>query len=173
MEGLLSQLGVVASFEECSDESLYSTKQAAIVIGGNRLGVVGELHPRVLESFDIAEAAYLFDINLVTLLPFTMGHKMFKPVPRFPAIVRDMALIVDAGIANQKVMDIIKSFPLVEGVIIFDVYSGEQVPRGKKSLAYRITFQSTTHTLTDDEVNRIQQQLLDKLSHDLGAVLRG
>ncbi|MFC2024865.1 phenylalanine--tRNA ligase subunit beta [Chloroflexota bacterium] len=173
VEGLLSQLDVEANFEECSDESLHSTKQAAIVIAGNRLGVVGELHPKVLESFDIAEAAYLFEIDLVTLLPFAMGHKMFQPVPRFPAIVRDMALIVDAGIANQKVMDIIKSFSLIEQVAIFDVYSGEQVPQGKKSLAYRITFQSPTHTLTDGEVNKIQQQILDKLAKELGAVLRG
>lgn len=171
-EGLLSQLGVEASFEQCSDKSLHSTKQAAIVIGGNRLGVVGELHPKVLQSFEVAEAAYLFEIDLVALLPFTTGHKMFKPIPRFPAIVRDIALVVDAEIAHQKVLDIIQSFPLVERVTIFDVYFGEQVPQGKKSLAYRITFQSPAHTLTDNEVNKVQQQILDKLSHDLGATLR-
>jgi phenylalanyl-tRNA synthetase beta chain len=172
VEGLLSQLGVEASFEECSDESLHSAKQAAIVIGANRVGVVGELHPKVLESFEIAEAVYLFEIDLVGLLPFTITHKMFKPIPRFPAIVRDIALVVDAEIAHQKVLDIIKSFPLIERVALFDVYSGDQVPQGKKSLAYRLTFQSPTHTLTDNEVNEVQQQILDKLSHDLGAVLR-
>lgn len=172
VEGLLSQFGVAASFEECSDESLHSTKQAAIVVGGNRLGIVGELHPKVLQSFEITEAAYLFEIDLVALLPFATGHKMFKPIPRFPAMVRDIALIVDAEIAHQKILDIINSFPLVERVIIFDVYSGEQVPKGKKSLAYRITFQSPTHTLTENEVNKVQQQILDKLSHDLGATLR-
>jgi len=172
IEGLLSQLGVVASFEQCSDENLHSTRQAAIVVGGNRLGIVGELHPKVLESFEIAGATYLFEIDLVALLPFTIGHKLFQPVPRFPAMVRDMALVVDAEVAHQQVLDIIKGFSLVEQVNIFDVYSGEQVPQGKKSLAYRITFQSPTHTLTDNEVNKVQQQILDKLSHDLGATLR-
>ncbi len=172
VEGLLSQLGVEASFEECSDDSLHSSKQAAIVIGGKRLGVVGELHPKVLQSFEIAEAVYLFEIDLVALLPFTIAHKMFKPIPRFPDIVRDMALVVDAGIAHRKVLELIKSFPLVERVAIFDVYSGDQVPQGKKSLAYRLTFQSPTHTLTDNEINKVQQQILDKLSHDLDAVLR-
>ena len=172
VEGLLSQLGVEASFEQCSDESLHSSKQTAIVINGNRLGVVGELHPKVLESFEIAEAAYLFEIDLLALLPFTIGHKMFKPIPRFPAIIRDMALVVDAEIAYQKVLDIIEGFPLVGQVTIFDVYSGEQVPGGKKSLAYRITFQSPTHTLTDNEVDKVQQRILNKLSHDLGATLR-
>jgi len=172
VEGLLSHLGIAASFEECSDESLHSSKQAAIVIGGNRLGVVGELHPKVLESFEIAEATYLFEIDLVTLLPFTISHKVFKPIPRFPAIVRDIALVVDAEVAHQKVLNIIKSFPLVEQVTLFDVYSGEQVPRGKQSLAYRLTFQSPTHTLTDNEVDKVQQQILSRLSHDLGAILR-
>ncbi len=172
VEGLLSQLGVEASFEIGSDESLHSSKQAAIVIGGKRLGVVGELHPKVLESFEIAEATYLFEIDMAALLPFTVGHKMFQPIPRFPAIVRDMALVVGAEIAHQKVWDIIKSFPLVERVTIFDVYSGEQVPPGKKSLAYRITFQSPSHTLTDNEVNKVQQQILDKLSKELDVTLR-
>jgi len=172
VEGLLSHLGIAAGFEECSDESLHSTKQAAIDIGGNRLGVVGELHPKVLEDFEIAEVACLFEIDLVALLPFTVGHNMFKPLPRFPETIRDMALVVDTEITHRRALDIIKDFPLVEQVDVFDVYSGEQVPRGKKSLAYRITFQSPTHTLTDNEVNKVQQQILDKLSSDLGAVLR-
>ena len=172
VEGLLSQLDVEASFEESKDESLHPVKQAAIVIAGNKLGVVGELHPKVLEAFEIPGAAYLFEINLTALLPFSLGHKMFQPISRFPTIVRDIALIVDAGVTHQTVKDIIKSFPLVERVTIFDVYSGEQVPPGKKSLAYSITFQSPAHTLTDEEVNKVQQQILDKLSSELGATLR-
>jgi len=172
VEGLLSQLGVEASFEVGSDESLHLGKQASIVIAGNRLGVVGELHPKVLESFEIAEAAYLFEIDLTALLPFTIGHKIFQPIPRFPATVRDIALIVDAQISHRQVLDIVRSFPLVNQVTIFDVYSGEQVPPGKKSLAYRITFQSPAHTLTDEEVNQVQQQIIDKLSRELGATLR-
>ncbi|MDO8688089.1 MAG: phenylalanine--tRNA ligase subunit beta, partial [Dehalococcoidales bacterium] len=172
VEGLLRQLGVTAGFEPCSDESLQATKQAAIVIGGNRLGVIGELHPKVLESFEISEAAYLFEIDLPALLPFTGVHKMFQPIPRFPSVVRDMALVVDTGVAHQKIVDVIGGFPLVERVAIFDVYSGDQVSRGKKSLAYRITFQSPATTLIDDEVNEVQQQILDKLSGDFGAVLR-
>ncbi|MFC1928325.1 phenylalanine--tRNA ligase subunit beta [Chloroflexota bacterium] len=172
LEGLLNQLGVEASFEQCSDESLHGTKQLAIAAAGNRLGIVGEIHPKVLENFEIAGATYLFEIDLAALLPFTIGHKMFKLVPRFPAIVRDIALVVETEVTHQQALDIIKSFSLVEQVVLFDVYFGEQVPQGKKSLAYRITFQSPTHTLTDDEVNKTQQQILDKLSSKLGATLR-
>ena len=170
--GLLRHLGVEASFEPGGDESLHPTKQAAIAIDNNRLGVIGELHPKVLDAFEISGNVYLFEINLTALLPFTIGHKLFQPIPRFPAIVRDIALVVDSRVAHRQVQDIIGGFPLVSQVIIFDVYTGGQLPSGKKSLAYRITFQSPTHTLTDEEVNKVQQQILDKLSKQLGATLR-
>jgi len=170
--GLMSQLGVAVGFEAGGDESLHPSRQATIVVGDTRLGVVGELHPKVLANFDISEAVYLLEINLARLLPVTLGYKMFQPVPRFPAIMRDIALVVDATVTHQQVEGIIKSFPLVTEVVVFDVYVGEQVPPGKKSLAYRIVFQSPTHTLTDEEVNRVQQKILDKLSQELGATLR-
>ena len=172
VESLLNQMGVEASFEKCSDESLHPGKQAAIVIAGNRQGVVGELHPKVLEAFEIPGTACLFEIDLTALLPFTIGYRMFQPVPRFPSIDRDIALVVDAEISNQEVQALIKGFSLVNRITIFDVYTGGQLPPGKKSLAYRITFQSPTHTLTDKEVNKIQRQILDKLSSKLGATLR-
>ena len=83
-----------------------------------------------------------------------------------------MALVVDTEVTHKKIRDIVKGFPLVHQVAIFDVYTGEQVPTGKKSLAYRVTFQSPDHTLTDEEVNQVQQQILSKLSGELGATLR-
>jgi len=172
VESLLNQLGVEASFEPSEDKSLHPNKQAAIVIAGNRLGIVGEVHPKVLAAFDISQNAYLFEIKVTALLPFTVGHKMFQPIPRFPTTVRDMALVVDIEITHQQVQALIKSFPLVSQVTIFDVYVGEQVPPGKKSLAYRIVYQSPTHTLTDEEVNKVQQQILSKLFQKLGATLR-
>jgi phenylalanyl-tRNA synthetase beta chain len=173
VEGLFGHLGVEADFKPGSDESLHPAKQAAIVIEGKRLGVVGELHPKVLDAFELSGKVYLFEIELTALLPFAIAHKLFQPISRFPAIVRDMALVVDAGIAHRQVVDIITGFPLVTAVSLFDLYSGGKLPAGKKSLAYRITFQSPTHTLTDEEVNKVQKQILDKLSKQLGAVLRG
>jgi phenylalanyl-tRNA synthetase beta chain len=172
VEGLLTHLGVEDGFEGSEDESLHPVKQAAIVIGGDKLGVVGELHPKVSLAFEIPEAVYLFEINVTALLPFTLAHRMFQPISPFPTIVRDIALVVDAEVTHHRVKDIIQSFPLVKQVTIFDVYSGKQVPPGKKSLAYSITFQSPTHTLTDEEVDQVQQQVLDKLSSELGATLR-
>jgi phenylalanyl-tRNA synthetase beta chain len=143
------------------------------MIEGTKVGVLGKLHPDVLARFDITESAYLVEIDVPALLPFTIGDKGYKQIPRFPAVVRDIALVLDAGVAHQTVVDTIKGFPLVEKVALFDVYSGGQVPQGKKSMAYRITYQSLEHTLTDAEVNAVQQQILDKLAKELGAGLRG
>ncbi|MDP2932274.1 MAG: phenylalanine--tRNA ligase subunit beta, partial [Chloroflexota bacterium] len=172
VEALLNGLGVTASFEKSSDESLHPGKQAALVVEGKRLGVVGELHPKVSEAFEITDPVYLFEVNLAELLPFATGYRLFQPIPRFPSITRDIALVVDTAVSHQQVCDIIRGFSLVSQVTLFDVYSGGQVPPGKKSFAYRLTFQSPTHTLTDEEANAVQQQILDKLAKELGAVLR-
>jgi len=172
VEGLFNRLGVDASFEPASDEGLHPFKQVAIVINGERLGIIGELHPKVANTLEINEPVYLFEINVTALLPFTTSHKMFQPVPRFPGTVRDMALIVDVQTSNQQVQNIIKGFPLVFQVTIFDVYSGEQVPPGKKSLAYRVVYQSPTHTLTDEEANKVHEKILGRLARELGATLR-
>ena len=173
VEALLAHLGVKADFVASREEAFHPDRQAAVVIAGSGLGIIGEVHPRVLEAFEITDTASLFEIDLAQLLPFTLGHKLFQPVPRFPAVERDIALVVDEAVTHNRLKEIIKGFPLVAQVTLFDVYSGKQVPPGKKSLAYRITFQSPAHTLTDDEVDGVQEQILEKLSRELGATLRG
>ena len=172
VEALLAHLGIAADFEEAGDETLHVAKQARVVVSGNRVGVVGELSPKVLTAFEITETACLFEIDLAQLVPFTVGHRVFQPVARFPVVERDIALVVDDRVGHALVQEIIKGFPLVARVTIFDAYWGKQVPAGKKSLAYRIIFRSLTHTLTDAEVDEVQQQILDKLSRELGAALR-
>ena len=113
------------------------------------------------------------DSHLPSLVSFTLTQKMSEPISRFPAVVRDMALVVDVTTPHQKIVDIINGFPLVANVSMFDVYYGEQVPPGKKSLAYHISYQSAEHTLTDSEVDKVQKKILGRISHELGAVLRG
>jgi len=173
MEGLFHRLGVSASFRPGDDESFHPTHQAAILANDRQIGVIGELHPRVTEAFDLAGAVYLFELDITGLLPLLAMHRLFQPIPRFPATARDIALIVDVAVSHQQAADIIKGFSLVKDVAIFDVYSGKQVPAGKKSLAYRITYQSPDRTLTDEAVNKVQEQILKKLRQQLGATLRG
>jgi phenylalanyl-tRNA synthetase beta chain len=173
VEGLLGRLGMTADFRPGDDESLHPAKQAAIVIGDKEVGVVGELHHKVVEAFDLAEKVYMMEINLNELLPFTLEHKLFQPISRFPAVVRDIALVVGSGVTHRQVLDIITGFPLVTKVALFDLYTGGKLPAGKKSLAYRITFQSPSKTLTDEAANSILKKIIDKLAEELGATLRG
>jgi phenylalanyl-tRNA synthetase beta chain len=172
VEGLLAQLGVTASFGKSSDNGLQPGKQAAVAIDSAKLGVVGQLHPVVASAFEIPGIVYLFEIYLAALLPHAVVHKAFKQLERFPAVVRDMALVVDAGVSHQQVLDVIGGFSLVNKVTLFDVYTGKQVPPGKKSLAYRLTYRSADHTLTDKEADRVQRQILKRLASQLGASLR-
>jgi phenylalanyl-tRNA synthetase beta chain len=171
--GVVGRLGVAADFRPGDDESLHPAKQAAIVFGDKKLGVVGELHHKVVEAFDLAEKVYLLEINLTELLPFTLEHRLFQPISRFPAVVRDIALVVDSGVTHRQVLDIITGFPLVTRVALFDLYTGGKLPAGKKSLAYRITFQSPSQTLTDEAANSVLKKVLGRLAKELGATLRG
>ena len=172
IEGVFSYLGITPLMEPSRDEAMSPGRQAAIIIGGTEVGVIGELHPRVLSAFEISEAVCLFELNIEKLLSTAAGHKMFQSLARYPAIVRDIALLLDTNVTHQRVLDIIRLSSLVRQVLLFDVYSGKQVPPGKKSLAYRLTFQSEDHTLTDAEVDGIQRKILAKLSDELGATLR-
>ncbi len=172
VEALLAHLGIAADFDETSDQSLHIAKQAGIVISRRRVGIIGELHPKVITAFEITEPTCLFEIDLAKLMPLTVGYRVFQPIARLPAVERDIAIVVDESVSHNRVQETIKGFPLVASVMLFDVYSGNPVPPGKKSLAYRIIFRSPEHTLTDDEVDRIQQQILDSLYQELKATLR-
>jgi phenylalanyl-tRNA synthetase beta chain len=187
---------LVVSFEAGEDESLCPGRIANVVAGNEKLGVVGELHPKVSEAFGLAETAYLIEIDLDKLLSSasslrkhqpksgktaqefsetltaSIGLKTIRPIPRYPSTSRDIALLVDEQITYQQICAIIQNFSLVNSVALFDLYVGEQVPAGKKSLAFRIGYQSSAHTLTDSEVDKVQEQILDKLQRDLRASLR-
>lgn len=173
LETVLSRLGMTASFEESKDESLLPGRIAEVVIGNSKLGVVGEVHHQVSRAFGISGIVYLIEIDLDKLLSFVATTKTYQSIPRYPNTDRDIALLVDDKVTYQQIYSIIQGYSLVKSISLFDFYQGEQVPSGKKSLAFRIVYQSASHTLTDDEVDKVQKQILDKLRHELSAVLRG
>jgi phenylalanyl-tRNA synthetase beta chain len=171
---LLARLGVDVCFEPAELPLLLPGRTARIAIGDEIIGLVGELHPKVARSFDIsAQPVSLFEVDIDNLVPFATQALRYRPLPRFPSIVRDIALVVDSELPARRVQEVIQSFPSVAEVTLFDLYRGEQVPPGKKSLAFSIRYQSSTQTLTDEEVNKAQQELLDRLKQELGATLRG
>ena len=171
-ENLLRGLRIAAEFKPGGDQNLFPAESAEIISGGDRIGVLGVLHPRVAQDFELSGTVCLIEIDLERLLTRPIREKRYTPIYRFPAVSRDIALVVDEQTSYRQVESIIKSFPLVTEVTLFDLYTGEQIPQGKKSFAIRIVYQSPDHTLTDDEVNEIQQKMLGKLNQELGASLR-
>ena len=171
-ENLLRGLRVIAEFKPGSDQNLFPAESAEIISDGDRIGVLGVLHPRVAQAFELSGTVCLIEIDLERLLTRPIGEKKYTPIHRFPAVSRDIALVVNEQTSYRQVESIIRSFPLVTEVTLFDLYAGEQIPQGKKSCAIRIVYQSPEHTLTDDEVNEIQQKMLDRLNQELCASLR-
>jgi phenylalanyl-tRNA synthetase beta chain len=137
--------------------------------------VLGGVHPLVRENFDLpAQHVCLAEFDLEALLAQVPSLYYYQPVSRFPAVTRDLALVVDEGLSAVQVRDVIAKGggKLLHKIELFDVYRGAQIPAGKKSLAYTLTYQAMDRTLTDEEVNRLQLRIQRKLETELGAQLR-
>ena len=174
LETMLGRLGVEARFERGEGEGLHPGRVVEVSARGDRLAVLGEVHPQVLEAFDIEGASvHVFEVDVGRLQAHLPKATRYKPVSRYPGALRDLALIVDTDTPSRSVQEVITSFPLVTSVELFDVYTGDQVSAGKKSLAFRVLYQSPSRTLSEHEVAMVQAQLLDKLGRETGAVLRG
>jgi phenylalanyl-tRNA synthetase beta chain len=172
VENLLDQLSLKATFENSDDEGLFPARRANMIVTGDKVGVLGELHPKVAQAFELSNTVYLIEIDLESLLIRIAGARGYQSIPRFPSVIRDIALVVDEHVSYGAVEQAIQSFPLVTKVTLFDLYRGEQIPEGKKSFAIRIIYQSPSHTLTDEEVDRTQEQMLARLQKELAATLR-
>jgi len=172
VESLLNQLRLSATFDIGNDEILFPGRGANIIVEDDKVGIVGEVHPRAAQAFELSNTICLIEIDLEKLLAKLTGTKEYQPIPRFPSVPRDIALVIDEQVSYRTVENIIRSFPLVTQVTLFDLYRGEQIPEGKKSFAIRIIYQSPKHTLTDEEVDQTQEQMLARLYEELGANLR-
>jgi phenylalanyl-tRNA synthetase beta chain len=172
VENLLNHLGLKASFDIGDDEILFPGKGANIIVDDDRIGILGELHPKVAQAFELSNTICLIEIDLEKLLTKITVTKEYQSIPRFPSVSRDIALVVDEQVSYGRAEEIIQSFPLVTEVTLFDLYRGEQIAEGKKSFAIRIIYQSPSHTLTDEEVDQTQEQMLARLHQELGATLR-
>lgn len=144
-------------------------------VEGELVGVVGEVQTRVRANFDIAERAYLLALDFDRLLRHATFERTCEPLPRYPAVLQDIAVIVAEDVPATAVRHVILEAGglLVRDVELFDVYRGAPIPPGKSSLAYRVTFQSNERTLTDEEVNGIRERVVGALAAQLGATLRG
>jgi len=163
------------SFESGRNHSEFWHPQrvASIVINGNNVGRIGEIHPEVWEKFDFKNKIAILEIDFNEIMR-QRRTKIFSPFSHFPKVSLDIAIVVDDKIEESKVREtIMKSGQeLVSSIELFDVYHGSQVEVGKKSLAYHINYQSTKKTLTDEEVNAVHQKIIKSLTKKFNANLR-
>jgi phenylalanyl-tRNA synthetase beta chain len=172
LEFLFDRLGLTVTYHDGEDFALVPGRTAEARLDGQKVGLVGQVHPRVAAAFDIEQDVYLFEVNLDALVPQMGKPRLYQPLSRFPAVEEDIAIVVDEGVTAAQVQAIIESFPLVQRAALFDVYTEAPVPAGKKSLAYSVAYQSLDHTLSEAEVNRERRRILDRLKGQVGAVLR-
>ena len=141
--------------------------------GAVALGVVGEIHPRVAAAFDLSRGVLAFDLSFAALeqaARLVTGH---AGVARFPAVLRDLAVVVANEVEARAVLDGVRGEPLVEEVTLFDVYRGAPIPEGKKNLAMAIRYRAADRTLTDAEADGAHARIVERLKGELGAELRG
>ena len=138
------------------------------------LGIMGEVHPQVAEKFGIGTKAYCAELTFANLIDLADMTKIFKPLPKYPAMTRDIALVVDESTQVGQIEEVIKESAdeILRGVKLFDIYRGIPIPPGKKSLAFTLTYRRDDRTLTDEEVVRVHNKVLENLENKLNAVLR-
>ena len=147
---------------------------AAVWSGDTRLGTLGQIHPDVCTAYGLDGATYCAEIDVVLLHDLEGAEPVYTPLPRFPAITRDIAVVCDASVPVGELTECIRKAEknVLRGVKLFDVYTGVGIPEGKKSVAFSLTLRSDDGTLTDDHAEEAVRAVLDALRENFGAVIR-
>lgn len=176
VENLLDTLGIRDyEFAACKDNpTFHSGRCANVSVKGKKIGVVGQIHPSVCSGFKIDAEVYSAFIDFEAVVELFDMSKHYKPLPKFPAVIRDIAVTVDKEVEVGEIFKVVKSQKtgIIEDYNLFDIYEGVQVGKGKKSVAFSVTFRAADRTLTDDDVNPVTEKILNELEEKLGAVLR-
>ncbi len=176
VETLLDELHVKnAEFTAVTDEPTYHPgRTAKVTANGISLGIIGEIHPSVSRKYDIDVPCYMAELSFDAVKAAINDDIKYKPLPKFPAVTRDIAMLVDKNVAVAQIEEIIRntSGKLLEEVKLFDVYEGEQIPENKKSVAYSAVFRAPDRSLTGEEVQEVFDKILKNLEKKLNAQLR-
>jgi phenylalanyl-tRNA synthetase beta chain len=175
ISGLMQELHIDVHFEPGEHPTFHPGKTARILAGEQQLGIFGELHPLVQEHYDFpANPVLAAEFNLDLLISLIPGRYDTGPVPAYPPVLEDLAIVVDETIPADKVAELIRQAGgrIITSLTLFDIYRSEQIGSGKKSLAYSLTYQSAEKTLTDKDVAQVRQRIIRRLEQELGAKLR-
>ncbi|MGE5303987.1 MAG: phenylalanine--tRNA ligase subunit beta [Alphaproteobacteria bacterium] len=175
VEGVLDllRLGDTAAWREESILALHPGRTAALCCGARRLGYLGEIHPDVCDKLGLPRFL-VFELDFEGLLQYAPRRITARSLPRFPAVERDLAVVVDRAFPSQQIISWIESLgeSLIKHIEVFDQYLGSPIPEGKKSLAYKISYRADDRTLTDAEVHALHQTIVQRIGDVFGAELR-
>lgn len=177
VEELFEKLGVdpeICEFIPCSDNPAFHPGRCAkIIVGGEEIGIIGEIHPEVQANYEIDTRVYTAVIDEASLMKNAVQNKTYTPLPKFPSTDRDIAVLCDEDIPVMELEKAMKSAAgkVIEKIELFDIYRGKQIPEGKKSVAFSIVMRAADRTLTDEEADTAVKKVINALEK-LGATLR-
>ncbi len=161
--------------EECTDKPWFHPGRAAVLFAeGVEIGWFGEISYAVSEGLDLAPRLYLGEFAFEKIAAMYRAERSYTAINRYPSMKRDLALVVDK---NQRVGDVLAALysvnqPIIQSIALFDIYEGQQLPEGKKSLAFQVTYQDPQQTLKEEDATRVHKALIQKAEQTLGATLR-
>jgi phenylalanyl-tRNA synthetase beta chain len=172
IESLLQLCGVAGEFSATTHAVLHPGQSAAITVDGVAIGLVGALHPSVIEALGLSGPVYVFELQQSALLQGTLPQ--FKPLSRFPAVSRDLALLVPDSVAAAEILTVVRenAGAVLRDLSVFDVYRGRGVADQHYSLALSLTWQDPERTLLDAEIQAWVENILQSASSTCGAFLR-
>ena len=176
VEDLIANFAPTADvkYVPCNKKCMHPTRSADIILDGECVGFFGELLPMIADKLDIDKRVYVAEIKYDKFKKHFDGKIQFKQISKFPTVERDLAVTVDKEVAWADIVDVAKANggDSIESVSLFDVYTGDQIPEGKKSMAFNMTFVSMEKTLSVEEIDKNISDILAALKEKLGAELR-
>ncbi|MDQ3982857.1 MAG: phenylalanine--tRNA ligase subunit beta, partial [Actinomycetota bacterium] len=175
LEALLRSLGLPRpELAPASAMPFHPTRGASVAVAGTTVGAFGEVHPDVCDRFDVYEGTLAFELALAPLTASLPGRVKVEDLPKFPPLLIDLAVVVDEEVPAETVAAIVRETgePEAASVRLFDLYRGEQLPTGKKSLAFALEIRAEDRTLTDEEAAEVRDRIVEALHERLGAELR-
>ena len=176
VENVLNIVGVTKYdvVKETENDMYHPGRCANIKIGKDVIGTIGEVNPLLATNYDISQRVLFAEVNIDKIVKYARNVKKYTPIPKFPAVERDIAMIVDETVEVGQIQKIIekKAKKLLEEAKLFDVYRSEKIGNDKKSIAYALKFRVPDRTLTDDEINVVMKEIIEELEKQLNAELR-
>ncbi|NWK84519.1 phenylalanine--tRNA ligase subunit beta [Staphylococcus sp. GSSP0090] len=172
VDRIAEKLDIHLEYEASEINGLHPGRTAYVKLNGDIVGFVGELHPKIEKDNDL-KRTYVFELNYDKLMSLSVGYINYQPIPRFPGVSRDIALVVNRATPSAKLVDVIHEHGgnILQDAEVFDVYEGEHMAEDEKSIAIRLAYLDTEQTLTDDKVNAVHEAILEALKSE-GATIR-